>query len=830
MYPRNIIKPVIPSLKPTTAGLWKEDELGVTVYKATTSESSLDVTAGNFYWVDKLGVHHIWASGIEILETAILPVSTPGVGDPLVAINTATGILYTYNPIDGEWQPISDQAPTNENIYNINGSLTGDRTLNGLDSHSLTFDNITNFSVNAAGSNIYIDDLSNTSFTNLSVTTSNFGLLASNMASTEYSTILFQTDTSYIRLNAPGVFGQFEITSNLIKLEHSVALAIKTPNVVGSTATVGQVLTLQDAATGKVEYANNVATNIYTDDGTLDSNRIVEGNNQSLTFNAISDYTINTVGFIVEASDNISLTSTGVLSDFLLKQSSLTNALIIEGDAVGTSLQFKSAGATEFVGDSNSTINIKTTDYGIAKQNTVHFQSTNTSADDIPTPRAILKFSNDKNDTNGMREYFRIQHTDYSTIETLELRTYHPADPTNTTLNRSILAAMSGAFSSPYSNNTFLGSFTNPSSTAYPFPTKNDDNIANNSLVIVHSQVDLFNPTRLTSINTFDDAPLLRFVPRARGAGAEELLNVNHAFIGQKQFSTTVTDTAWFVGFQTAFAYDVARSMLLYSDGDLRLGAYADTRDDASSPINFLSTDVNGYVQSHPIGDIINDKSTVVPVLNDVSLFSDTSDSGNLKKNTLEEVLKIKPQQFIYASPLMGASPKLLPLGLDFQQVTTTFALSDQLARFIPYLVPSTMDIEGVWFYQSTQGNYTGDEINGMALYSYDGAGNLTKVAETTNDANFWKGASSTWIKKAFSAVYTAAPGMYWVEFVYNYSAQITAPVIGAVANGNTAAMNALFTNSVQLHSSKTAQITFAATHTMASLTGQLSRPFVMLY
>lgn len=638
-YPRNIIKPVIPSLKPTTAGLWKEDELGVTVYKATSSESSLDVTAGNFYWVDKFGVHHIWASGIEILETSILPVSTPGVGDPLIAINTTNGIIYTYNPIDEEWQPISDQAPTNENIYNINGSLTGDRTLDGLDSHSLTFDNLAAFNVNAAGSNIYIDDLSNTSFTNLSITTANFGLLASNMASTEYSTILFQTDTSYIQLNAPGVFGQFEITSNLLKLEHSVALAIKTPNVVGSTATVGQILTLQDAATGEVEYVNaTVDTNIYLNNGTLSSDRTLTGAGFDLTFTGIQDFLYESNGSAGNVTFNLNNGISG-LGVFLVNVENSTNA---------------SDHVIKLVADTAN-------NYGI------------------------------------------------------------------------LLSSLAGR------------------------------------IQIDSSDLEITNDTALLTSNIFtiDAATELHLITPT--------VNATTAVVGE--FLTLI--------------------------------------DAANGECEWTS---------------LYDSTTVTPVLGDFGIFTDTSDSNKTKKNTLEEVLKIKPQQFTYAAPYMGATPKVLPLGLDFQQLTTTFTLSDQTARFIPFFVYTSCDLTGVWFYQSTQGNYTGDEVNGMALYSYDGAGNLTKVAETTNDADFWKGASATWIQKAFSAVYTATPGMYWVEFVYNVSSQTTAPIIGAAANGNTVAMNTLFTNNVQLHASKNSQTTLAATHTMASLTGQLARPFVMLY
>src|SRR4030095_9876164 len=67
-------------------------------------------------------------------------------------------------------------------------------------------------------------------------------------------------------------------------------LFLKTPAVYNASGATGQVLTLQDALTGKVEFQNPAVlptANIYNTSGTLSSDRIVEGASKDLSFTNI---------------------------------------------------------------------------------------------------------------------------------------------------------------------------------------------------------------------------------------------------------------------------------------------------------------------------------------------------------------------------------------------------------------------------------------------------------------------------------------------------------------------------------------------------------------
>jgi hypothetical protein len=162
--------------------------------------------------------------------------------------------------------------------------------------------------------------------------------------------------------------------------------------------------------------------------------------------------------------------------------------------------------------------------------------------------------------------------------------------------------------------------------------------------------------------------------------------------------------------------------------------------------------------------------------------------------------------------------------------ITTSNNLTDNNIFFVPVYLPKAATLTGVKFYQSTQGNFTGDQTNSISLFSYSG-GTKTKVAESANDANIWKGTSNTWQTVAFASTYVAAAGLYFVGFLYNQSAQTTAPALGALTASANAAVNGVdFTNSAKLHSSRSGQNTVASTYAM-SLSGLTNtRHYAALY
>ena len=117
---------------------------------------------------------------------------------------------------------------------------------------------------------------------------------------------------------------------------------------------------------------------------------------------------------------------------------------------------------------------------------------------------------------------------------------------------------------------------------------------------------------------------------------------------------------------------------------------------------------------------------------------------------------------------------KVIPVGA-VQMLSTYDEVVDNQAFVQLFRLKEAMTITGVKFAMNRAGDYTADEYNGVALYKVgvDGV-TITKVAETTNDGNFWKGSSYTKQTKAFSSSYSAVAGFYYVIGLYNASAVAT--------------------------------------------------------
>ena len=112
-------------------------------------------------------------------------------------------------------------------------------------------------------------------------------------------------------------------------------------------------------------------------------------------------------------------------------------------------------------------------------------------------------------------------------------------------------------------------------------------------------------------------------------------------------------------------------------------------------------------------------------------------------------------------------------------------ALTDNDAQYVAYYNEYTRTVSKFCFmmYTSTA-SYTGDQYNGMALYSYStSTGLFTEVCRTVNDPDFWKGAPFVLITKNMPSSYVLAPGIYYVGLVYNNSAQTTAPILCTFGN-----------------------------------------------
>jgi len=168
----------------------------------------------------------------------------------------------------------------------------------------------------------------------------------------------------------------------------------------------------------------------------------------------------------------------------------------------------------------------------------------------------------------------------------------------------------------------------------------------------------------------------------------------------------------------------------------------------------------------------------------------------------------------------LGSSIKAQTVGVGLDRISSSFTMVDSQAQYVAIWLPVRQTLTGVKWYQQTVGNYTGDNNNKIALYSYSG-GTLTRVAQSTNDAALWSQAGGNVVKqKGFSATYDAAPGLYFVALLYNNSAQITAPIIGAAASvGNAGIPAGDFTNSAKLWGNVGSQTDLPSTQASSGLT-----------
>jgi hypothetical protein len=128
----------------------------------------------------------------------------------------------------------------------------------------------------------------------------------------------------------------------------------------------------------------------------------------------------------------------------------------------------------------------------------------------------------------------------------------------------------------------------------------------------------------------------------------------------------------------------------------------------------------------------------------------------------------------------LGSPLKGWTVGGDITDATITMVINDSEILYLAVWLDSAVELTGVTFFQRTQGVYTADNNNKVGLYSYSG-GTLTKVAESANNGNLFKGTADTFVQQAFSTPYTpTVAGLYYVAFIYNQSAQSTQPAIAA--------------------------------------------------
>jgi len=181
----------------------------------------------------------------------------------------------------------------------------------------------------------------------------------------------------------------------------------------------------------------------------------------------------------------------------------------------------------------------------------------------------------------------------------------------------------------------------------------------------------------------------------------------------------------------------------------------------------------------------------------------------------------------------LGSPALYASLGKSQLDITATVALTDGTARYIGVYISETTTITGVRWWQTVLGSYTADNYNGVGLYSVNlTSGDLTLVASSTDDGNIWKATANTFSFKAFTSTYSAAPGLYMIAFLYNSSAQVTAPSVGAYSTFQSGGLvNTGFTNTnVKLVGTNGGEATLVSSVATANIAAAAAPNYAALY
>jgi len=145
----------------------------------------------------------------------------------------------------------------------------------------------------------------------------------------------------------------------------------------------------------------------------------------------------------------------------------------------------------------------------------------------------------------------------------------------------------------------------------------------------------------------------------------------------------------------------------------------------------------------------------------------------------------------------LGSTIKSVGLGFpNLSSATSSAVLTSGTMRFIAIYLPKSDSLTGVKWMQTTIGNYTANNENRIALYTYN-AGTLTLVASSTNDGTLWSTATTgTMGSKAFTSKYYANAGLYFIGLLWSASATTNAPSLAISTNLGSVVNTSDFTNS----------------------------------
>lgn len=185
----------------------------------------------------------------------------------------------------------------------------------------------------------------------------------------------------------------------------------------------------------------------------------------------------------------------------------------------------------------------------------------------------------------------------------------------------------------------------------------------------------------------------------------------------------------------------------------------------------------------------------------------------------------------LFAYQALGSPIVTETVAQKLQISNTSTPMVDNQIKYTAVFLPKAASLTGVKVYVRVLGVYTGDNNNRIGLYSYS-AGVLTLVASSTNSSTLWTSAANAIQTIPFTTPYTATSNIYFVAFLYNQSAQTTAPSLasGVVLNNLAMASTAMgFSNSAKLHGTSLGN-DLPASINMSAITGSAIPSWVSLY
>jgi hypothetical protein len=162
----------------------------------------------------------------------------------------------------------------------------------------------------------------------------------------------------------------------------------------------------------------------------------------------------------------------------------------------------------------------------------------------------------------------------------------------------------------------------------------------------------------------------------------------------------------------------------------------------------------------------------------------------------------------------------------------TLLSAADGLLATNAYLVMidvvNSVTATGVMFVQTTQGDYTASNYNGVGLYSFSG-GTLTLIASSKNEGALWKQPAPSVKRQNFSATVDLGPGQYWIAALYNRSAEVVQPFIAGGPNVVTSIVRALDTG-VSTYAFTTSITALPSTIILSTMAAAAPSPWFALY